>query len=107
MVGMEGSLANKDEAEKCRDMAKTFLQRGDREKAVRFFEKSLRLYPLPGVESMRDNAKVGWLMRFCCDFLFACMLSCLQGLRARKREYTKMKMKIFIVCCRSVTFEVR
>lgn len=52
------SLANKDEAEKCRDMAKGFLARGEREKAVRFFEKSLRLYPLPDVEKMRDAAKV-------------------------------------------------
>lgn len=52
------SLANKDEAEKCRDMAKRFLERGEREKAVRFFEKSLKLYPLPGVETMRDLAKV-------------------------------------------------
>ncbi|CAM9814223.1 unnamed protein product [Pylaiella littoralis] len=54
---MEGSLANKDEAEKCRDLAKKFLRQGDLDKAVRFFEKSLRLYPLPGVESMRDIAK--------------------------------------------------
>lgn len=52
------SLANKDEAEKCRDMAKTFLGRGEHEKAVRFFEKSLKLYPLPEVESMRNIAKV-------------------------------------------------
>eukprot|EP00903_Cladosiphon_okamuranus_P009199 g8785.t1 len=54
---MEGSLANKEQAEKCRDMAKRFLQQGEHEKAVRFFEKSLRLYPLPGVESLRDVAK--------------------------------------------------
>lgn len=55
---MEGSLANKDEAEKCRDLAAKFLQQGEHGKAVRFFEKSLRLYPLPGVESLRDLAKV-------------------------------------------------
>eukprot|EP00752_Nemacystus_decipiens_P009575 g8555.t1 len=54
---MEGSLANKEQAEKCRDMAKKFLQQGESQKAVRFFEKSLRLYPLPGVETMRDLAK--------------------------------------------------
>lgn len=53
------SLANKDEAEKCRDMAKNFLSKGEHEKAVRFAEKSLRLYPLGGVEAMRDLAKVG------------------------------------------------
>lgn len=56
--GMEGSLANKDEAEKCRDLAKRFLQQGEHDKAVRFFEKSLKLYPLPGVETLRDLAKV-------------------------------------------------
>ncbi|CAM9389295.1 unnamed protein product [Scytosiphon promiscuus] len=55
---MEGSLANKDEAEKCRDLAKRFLQQGEHDKAVRFFEKSLKLYPLPGVETLRDLAKV-------------------------------------------------
>lgn len=55
---MEGSLANKDESEKCRDLAKKFLQQGEHEKAIRFFEKSLRLYPLPGVETLRDLAKV-------------------------------------------------
>ncbi|CAN0165018.1 unnamed protein product, partial [Laminaria digitata] len=50
---MAASLANKDEAEKCRDLAKKFLQQGESGKAVRFFDKSLRLYPLPGVESMK------------------------------------------------------
>ncbi|CBN79139.1 Heat shock protein 40 like protein [Ectocarpus siliculosus] len=54
---MAGSLANKDEAEKCRDLAAKFLQQGEHGKAVRFFEKSLRLYPLPGVESLLDLAK--------------------------------------------------
>lgn len=64
------SLANKDEAEKCRDMAKTFLSRGEHEKAVRFLEKSLRLFPLPGVESMRDLAKVR-LIRPAVTFFFS------------------------------------
>ena len=57
------SLANKDEAEKCRDMAKNFLARGERDKAVRFFEKSLRLYPLPGIETMIGLAKVRVFVR--------------------------------------------
>lgn len=52
------SLANKDEAVKCRDMAKVFLSRGEHEKALRFFEKSLKLYPLPEVPTLRDIAKV-------------------------------------------------
>lgn len=59
---MAASLANKDEAEKCRDLAKKFLQQGESGKAVRFFDKSLRLYPLPGVESMKELAEVRrWL----------------------------------------------
>lgn len=67
---MEGSLANKEQAEKCRDMAKKFLQQGEHQKAVRFFEKSLRLYPLPGVDAMRDLAKVGGCLGVgSCDFL--------------------------------------
>lgn len=67
---MEGSLANKEQAEKCRDMAKKFLQQGEHQKAVRFFEKSLRLYPLPGVDTMRDLAKVGGCLAIgSCDFL--------------------------------------
>lgn len=57
------SLANKDEAVKCRDMAKVFLSRGEHEKAVRFFEKSLKLYPLPDVQVLRDMAKVSEVLR--------------------------------------------
>lgn len=71
---MEGSLANKEQAEKCRDMAKKFLQQGEHQKAVRFFEKSLRLYPLPGVESLRDVAKVGG--RPGLVFVGGCLLVC-------------------------------
>lgn len=70
---MEGSLANKEQAEKCRDMAKNFLQQGEHQKAVRFFEKSLRLYPLPGVESLRDVAKVGGPLRGVVLLVSACV----------------------------------
>lgn len=54
-VTME-SVANKDEAEKCRDLAKSFLKSGQYEKAIKFFDKSLRLHPLPGVEALRARA---------------------------------------------------
>ena len=53
---MEGSIANQDEAEKCRDIAKTFLSKGDFAKASKFFEKSLKLYPLPGVNALKEKA---------------------------------------------------
>lgn len=43
-------IANKGEAERCREIAKDFLAQRQYEKAIRFFEKSLRLYALPGVE---------------------------------------------------------
>ena len=53
----EDSIANRDEAEKCAQMAKEFLTRGELEKSVRFFDKSLKLYPLPGVAVLRQRAE--------------------------------------------------
>mmetsp|Transcript_13795 Transcript_13795/g.22974 ORF Transcript_13795/g.22974 Transcript_13795/m.22974 type:complete len:430 (-) Transcript_13795:366-1655(-) len=53
---MEGSVANQGEAEKCRDIAKQFLQKGEYTKASKFFEKSLRLFPLPGVKALKEKA---------------------------------------------------
>ncbi len=53
----EGNIANQGEAEKCRDLGKKFLQAGEWAKAVKFFDKSLQLYPLPGVAGMRDRAQ--------------------------------------------------
>ena len=50
-------IANKEQAEKCRDMAKEFLNKREYDKAIKFFEKSLRLYPLPGVSEMIDRAQ--------------------------------------------------
>jgi curved DNA-binding protein CbpA len=51
------SLANRDEAEKCREIAKTALRKGEWDKAIKFFDKSLRLYPLAGVEGMKQRAE--------------------------------------------------
>lgn len=48
---------NKGEAEKCRDIAKRFLREGKFRQAIKFFDKSHRMYPLPGVEAMRDRAQ--------------------------------------------------
>ncbi|KAG6962574.1 hypothetical protein JG687_00007072 [Phytophthora cactorum] len=48
---------NKGEAEKCLEFGKKHLRIGNWEKAIKFFDKSHRMYPLPGVEAMRDRAK--------------------------------------------------
>lgn len=48
---------NKGEAEKCLEIGKKHLRLGNWDKAIKFFEKSHRMYPLPGVEAMRDRAK--------------------------------------------------
>jgi len=39
------SIANRDAAEKCRDIGEAALRRGDNAKAIKFFTKSHRLYP--------------------------------------------------------------
>lgn len=54
---MGDNIANLDEAEKCRDIAKTALRKGEWDKAIKWFEKSLRLYPLAGVEGMLKRAE--------------------------------------------------
>ena len=38
--------SNRDEAEKCLEIAKKYLRSGDRDKAKKFLEKSIRLFPL-------------------------------------------------------------
>lgn len=53
---MEGSIANQDEAEKCRDLAKSFMTKGEYSKASKFFEKSLKLFVLPGVTALKQKA---------------------------------------------------
>lgn len=48
---------NKDEAEKCLELGRKFLRAGDHAKAVKFLDKSLRLYPLPGVKELKERAE--------------------------------------------------
>ena len=48
---------NKDEAERCRDIAARALKQGQHDRAVKFFKKSLSLYPLPGVEALLAQAE--------------------------------------------------
>ncbi len=64
VVTGDQDIANKGEAERCRDLAKVlvfetpdysylnskdFFKSGQYEKAIKFYDKSLRLYPLPGM----------------------------------------------------------
>eukprot|EP00644_Phytophthora_capsici_P018534 jgi/Phyca11/576887/estExt2_Genewise1.C_PHYCAscaffold_970066 len=48
---------NKGEAEKCLEIGKKHLRVGNWEKAIKFFDKSHRMYPLAGVEALRERAK--------------------------------------------------
>ena len=44
-------VSNQDEAERCRDLAKSLLARGQYDRATKLLRKSLQLYPLPGDRS--------------------------------------------------------
>ena len=48
---------NKEQAEKCRDIGASSLKRGDFARAVKMLQKSLQLYPLPGVDALLSQAK--------------------------------------------------
>jgi len=41
---------NKDEAAKCRQLADRFLKEGNKDRALKFLEKSQKLYPSKEVE---------------------------------------------------------
>lgn len=41
---------NKDEAKRCRRLAEKYLKEGNKERAIKFFEKSQRLFPSKEVE---------------------------------------------------------
>ena len=49
------NIMNKEEAERVKEIAKLHWKNKNHDRAVRLFEKSLKLYPLPGVEQMRDR----------------------------------------------------
>jgi len=51
---------NKEEAEKCLKLARSFLSGGDPEKALRFLYKSAKLYPSPGVQELIAEAVRSW-----------------------------------------------
>ena len=48
---------NKDTAIQCKDLGKAALSKGDYPKAIKMFEKSMRLYPVPGVPEMKARAE--------------------------------------------------
>ena len=52
-------IENRDEAEKCLEIGRNALRRGDSAKAVRFFAKSLSLHELPGVAAARVHSQEG------------------------------------------------
>jgi DnaJ-domain-containing protein 1 len=47
---------NKEQSERCRDLGAQALKNGDFPKAVKMLQKSLQLYPLPGVEALLAQA---------------------------------------------------
>eukprot|EP01041_Mallomonas_annulata_P006548 gene6548-13244_t len=57
MIGYVKDVSNKGEAERCCDIAKSYLTKGEYAKASKLFAKSLRLYPLPGVEALQQIAE--------------------------------------------------
>ena len=48
---------NKGEAERCRDIGAEALRSGQYQRAVKFFGKSLKLYPLAGVSVLLNQAE--------------------------------------------------
>ena len=46
--------ANKVDAEKCISLANQYAYKGEYDKAVRFIEKSLKLYPIEKAQSKKD-----------------------------------------------------
>eukprot|EP00531_Pseudo-nitzschia_arenysensis_P007200 CAMPEP_0116151554 /NCGR_PEP_ID=MMETSP0329-20121206/20161_1 /TAXON_ID=697910 /ORGANISM="Pseudo-nitzschia arenysensis, Strain B593" /LENGTH=449 /DNA_ID=CAMNT_0003648179 /DNA_START=85 /DNA_END=1434 /DNA_ORIENTATION=+ len=48
---------NKEQAEKCKTIGANALKQAQYDRAVKFFKKSLHLYPLPGVEALLATAE--------------------------------------------------
>ncbi|EER00457.1 molecular chaperone DnaJ, putative [Perkinsus marinus ATCC 50983] len=51
------SIANRDEAKRCRDIGMNALKSGDRDKCIRFLEKSLRMYDDPHTHSLLEKVR--------------------------------------------------
>lgn len=50
-------VANKDESRKCVEVARAALQAGDLDKAKRFAEKALKLFPTDEVETQLKSTQ--------------------------------------------------
>ncbi|RHY64047.1 hypothetical protein B5M09_005659 [Aphanomyces astaci] len=48
---------NRGEAEKCMELGKKHLRAGNYRQAVKWFDKSIRLFPLPGAEALRGRSE--------------------------------------------------
>ncbi|EQC41148.1 hypothetical protein SDRG_01126 [Saprolegnia diclina VS20] len=48
---------NRDEAEKCMELGKKHLRAGSFAQAAKWFDKSIRLFPLPGAEALKARAE--------------------------------------------------
>ncbi|EER02475.1 DNAj protein with possible transmembrane domain within C-terminal region, putative [Perkinsus marinus ATCC 50983] len=57
------SIANRDEAKRCRDIAVHALESGDRDKCIRFLEKSLRMYDDSHTQSLLQKVAMYINMR--------------------------------------------
>lgn len=54
---------NKEQAEKCRDLGAAALRQGEYPQAVKMLQKSLSLFPLPGVDALYTHAQSKLLHR--------------------------------------------
>ena len=54
------NTANKPTAIELKDRGKQFLLSGDYARAIKFFEKSMKLYPIAGVPEMKARAEREW-----------------------------------------------
>lgn len=59
---------NKDEAEKCIELAEKHMREGNRDKAIRLLEKSERLYPTTKAKGKKDYRKYSCCIDDCLDF---------------------------------------
>lgn len=56
-IAVHPTKVNKEEAARCRDIGADALRKNQFARAVKFFTKSLQLYPLPGVQPLLEQAR--------------------------------------------------
>lgn len=60
---MEG---NKDEANRCIQIAEKYIQEKNREKAEKFLHKAERLFPTQKAKGLTKTTSCNWLFKFTC-----------------------------------------